>query len=229
MEQLWNGFFLDIPPGTFPLSTDSMVLSGFVRFPRKAHILDLGAGCSTLGHLLCARDSSCTVVGLEQDMHAHQAALSNIQRNSLEQRLSSICGDIRNIPALFSPGSFQCCISNPPYYSGGPASQATPLARREDCCTMEDLFRAAAWALRFGGDFFLVHKPERLAEAISTASRFQMEAKRLCLVHHRKNGPVTLILLAFRKGGKPGLILEELNLWNENGEPTEAYRELYHL
>ena len=49
METLPNGFTLEIPQGVFPLSTDSMVLSAFVRLPKNARILDLGSGCGTLG------------------------------------------------------------------------------------------------------------------------------------------------------------------------------------
>ena len=229
MEQLFNGFTLELPPGTFPLSTDSMLLSGFVRLPKQATVLDLGSGCGTLGHLLCAGDPNCTVTGIELDEKAHLAALENIRRNGLEPRLSSICTDLRTIPQLIAPGSFHCCVSNPPYFSGGPASQTHRTARREDCCTLKELFTSAAWALRYGGDFFLVHRPERLAEAIACAADLQLEAKRLCLVRHKENGPITLILLSFRKGGKPGLQIEELCLFDSDNQPTQAYRELYHL
>ena len=229
MEQLFNGFTLELPPGTFPLSTDSMLLSGFVRLPKQATVLDLGSGCGTLGHLLCAGDPNCTVTGIELDKKAHLAALENIRRNGLELRLSSICADLRTIPQLIAPGSFHCCVSNPPYFSGGPASQTHRTARREDCCTLKELFTSAAWALRYGGDFFLVHRPERLAEAIACAADLQLEAKRLCLVRHKENGPITLILLSFRKGGKPGLQIEELCLFDSDNQPTQAYRELYHL
>ena len=41
MEQLPNGFTLNLPEGAFPLSTDSMVLSHFVRLPKNARVLDL--------------------------------------------------------------------------------------------------------------------------------------------------------------------------------------------
>ena len=39
MEQLPNGFTLNLPEGAFPLSTDSMVLSHFVRLPKSARVL----------------------------------------------------------------------------------------------------------------------------------------------------------------------------------------------
>ncbi len=229
MEQLFGGYTLELAEGTFPLSTDSMVLSHFVRLPKNARVLDLGSGCGTLGILLCAKDPRCHVVGVEITEAAHEAAFLNIHRNNLESRCQSICTDLRQLPREFGPGTFSCCVSNPPYFSGGPASKSTPLARREDCCTPEDLFKAAGWALRYGGDFFLVHKPERLAQLIACGAANQLEAKRLTLIRHREGGPITLILLQLRKGGKPGLQLDEQCLFDSRNEPTSFYREVYHI
>lgn len=229
METLSNGFTLHIPAGAFPLSTDSMLLHDFVRLPRNAQVLDLGSGCATLGTLLCAKDAHCHVTGIELDRTAHEAALENIRRNALQERMNSICADLRTIPAGLTPGSFDCCVSNPPYYTGGPASNTTPLARRDDCCTTEDLFATAAKMLKFGGNFALVHKPERLAELCSCAGKWKLEPKRLCLVRHRPDRPVSLILLSCRKGGKAGLDWDEICLFDHNGNPTDYYRSLYHL
>ena len=229
MEFLYNGFCLDTPPGTFPLSTDSMLLSAFVRLPKNAQVLDLGAGCGTLGLLLCAKDDTCQVTGLEMDETAHLAALNNIARNALTGRLSSICCDLRTIPGNVKAGHFTTCVSNPPYFSSGPVSQATPLARHENTCSPNELFTAASHALRYGGDFYLVHKPERLAQLCACATTHQLEPKRLCLVRHREGGPIALILLACRKGGKPGLIIEELSLFDAGGNPTQAYKDIYHI
>ena len=226
MEHLPNGYTLSLAPGAFPLSTDSMVLAQFAHLPRNARTLDLGSGCGTLGLLLCARRKDCSVTGLELDPDVHTAAQDNILRNGLQTRMESICTDLRQLPPEFM-GRFDCCISNPPYFSGGPAAQRTPLARREDCCAPEDLFRAAAKALKYGGDFFLVHKPERMAELIARGSEVNLEAKRLLLLRHRQDGPITLICLQFRKGGKPGLKIEENSLYDCNHNPTAYYRSVY--
>ena len=228
MEQLPNGYLLQLAEGTFPLSTDSMVLSSFVRLPRKGRVMDLGAGCGTLGLLLCAVSDSCHVTGVELDRLAHETALKNIARNGLETRMESICCDLRQLPKEYT-GRFDCCVSNPPYFSGGPAALRTPLARREDCCSPAELFESAAKALKFGGDFFLVHKPERLAELIARGSEVNLEAKRLLLLRHKQDGPITLIFLQFRKGGKPGLIIEEASLFDTNNEPTAFYKSVYHI
>lgn len=228
MEQLPNGFTLSLSPDAFPLSTDSMVLAQFVRLPKNASVLDLGSGCGTLGLLLCSRDPHCHVTGVELSESAHLAALENIRRNGLSHRMESLRADLRQLSGCIAPGSVSCCVSNPPYFSGGPASRALPLARREDTCSPEELFRAAAWALKYGGDFFLVHRPERLAQLIATAAPHRLEAKRLLLLRHREDGPVTLVCLHFRKGGRPGLVWEEQSLHHPDGTPTPFCQTVYH-
>ena len=226
MEYIADHYTLDLTPG-FPLSTDSMVLQDFVKLPKNAAVLDLGSGCGTLGLLLCSRDGGCTVTGIELQEAAHAAAVENIARNGLEARLSSICADLRTMPV--EAGAYHVCVSNPPYFSGGAAHSKNPTARQEDTCTPKELFAAASRALRWGGDFFLVHKPERLAQLCFEASSHGLEPKRLRLVRHRPSSPVSLILLSCRRGGKPGLQWEELCLFNADGTPTADYRRIYHI
>ena len=167
--------------------------------------------------------------GFELTEHAHRAAQRNIRANGLQSRMESICADLRQIPEALPQGSFSLCVSNPPYFSGGPVSHRTPLARREDGCTLAELLKSAAWALKYGGDLYLVHRPERLGEIIALAAPFHLEAKRLGLLRHAEGQRPSLILLQLRKGGKPGLSWEEITLYDKSGIPTEEYRAIYHI
>lgn len=229
MEELFNGFTIEISPGAFPFSTDSVVLSGFARLPKNAKVLDLGSGCGTLGVLLCARDPHCQVTGIEIDPTAHETALKNAAANAIEDRLSSICTDLTAVSSFIAPGSFDCCISNPPYFSSGFRSKTAALTRHESTCNLEDVFSAAAWSLKYGGDFFLVHKPERLAELFAAGATHKLEPKRMLLLRHRPDAAVSLVVLQFKKSAKPGLIWEEAILHDTDGQPSKYYRELYHL
>ena len=185
METLFNGYTLEIAPGAFPLSTDSMALAAFTRLPRQARVLDLGSGCGTLGVLLCAKDNGCTVTGIELDETAHRMALKNSETNRLQNRLTSICGDFTAMTERELQTGFDVCVSNPPYFTAGFLSRSTPLARHEQACSLEDLMKSAACTLKFGGDFYLVHKPERLVEIFTAASNQKLEPKRLCLLRHK--------------------------------------------
>ena len=229
MEQFVNGLTLSLPHGVFPLSTDSMVLGDFLRLRANANVLDLGSGGGTLGILLCGKDSSCTVTGVELEELSHHAALENIQRNGLEHRLHSICADLRTVNRIFPSGSFQCCVSNPPYFTGGPAGGELSHARHTEHCSVPELFEAAAWALKYGGDLFLVHKPFYLAQLCACASAAGLEPKQLSLVRHSPDKACSMILLHCRKGANPGLQMDEICLFDRNSQPSTHYQRIYHL
>ena len=228
MEYLHNGFTLSLSQGAFPLSTDSIALAAFVKLKKNARVLDLGSGCGTLGLMLCARDATCHVTGIELDENAHNMALYNASVNNVSARLTSICADVKSISSQKGLSGFDCCISNPPYFSAGPQSTKSPLARRDDALPMEVLFLSASHTLRFGGDFYLVHRPELLGQICALGASHQMEAKNLCLLRHKEDGPISLILVHLRKGAKPGLKFQEEALHHADGSPTEYYRQLYH-
>lgn len=229
MEILQNGFTLELCEGAFPLSTDSMALAHFARLGKNARVLDLGSGCGTLGLMLCAKDSACYVTGVELSAQAHAMALANIRRNGLEHRMESICADLKTIPHSFPQGSFSVTVSNPPYFTQGALRSGQETARHEIQCSLEDVFAAAGWATKYGGDFYMVHKVSRLSELLAAGSRYGMECKRLCLLRHSPQTLPDVVLLAFRKGGKPGLTLEEICLRDANGAFSQAYRDIYHI
>ena len=229
MEYLQNGFILELSPGAFPLSTDSIALGSFVKLPKNAQVVDLGAGCGTLGLMLCARDSSCCVTGIELDETAHRMALQNAQTNGICHRLKSICADLTDRACLPPAGSADCVVSNPPYFSGGFVSKATPLARSQQACPLEAVFGAAAHCLRFGGELFMVHKPEQLGQLCALGIARRLEPKELLMLHHKEDGPCSLVLLRFRKGAKPGLTISQQTLFDRQGQTTAYYKDIYHL
>lgn len=227
-ESLWNG--IELLPGGFPLGTDSVVCADFARFPRHARVADLGCGGGAISLMLLASDSTLSVTGIELDADSAQLAEKNRLHNRLEDRFTVIPGDLRDIKALLPAGSFDCVISNPPYFpvGGGQPSAALAKARSEETCSLPQLLTAAGWLLRWGGRLVLVHRPERLADLICDMRAERLEPKRIRFVRHRAESPVNLVLLEARKGGKPGLTYEnDLILFSPHGESAE-YQRIYH-
>lgn len=231
VETLWNGITMEQADGSFRLGTDSVLLSQFLSVPQKAKIADLGAGCGTLGLLLCANDSSCSVTGVELDEKAHLAALGNIRCNALQERLISLHGDVREIRTLLPANSFDCVISNPPYFpeGSGKVSEQLAMARSEAFLPLDALCKAAAYLLPTGGRFALVHRPERLCDLICTLRENGLEPKRIQFVRHTAQSPVCLVLLEARRGGKSGLsYLPDFIEFTPDGAETADYRAAYH-
>lgn len=235
MDELLLGHIrMTIPARHFGVSTDSMALADFCRIARGSRVLDLGCGCGLVSLLLLGSDPSLTACGVELLPDAARQARENAAQNGLSAQFTVVCGDLREEHTAIAPGSFDCAVSNPPYYpprSGFVCADASLAAARSELhCSPDELCRAAARALRWGGRFFLVHKPERLADLICALRGAQLEPKRMQLVQHRASALPSLVLLEARRGGKPGLACEpNLILYDETGLPTAAYRRIYHL
>lgn len=231
LEELWNGVRMLQPESGFRLGTDSVLLAEFLSLPANARVADLGAGCGTLGLLLCARRSDCRVKGIELREDACKLAGENIRLNALQARLCVQQGDVRQISAMFPAGSFDCVVSNPPYFpvGSGKESRSAAIERTELCLTLEELCVAASWLLPSGGRFALVHRPERLCDIFCTLRANGMEPKRVRFVRHTAVSPVCLVLIEARRGGRPGLTYEpDFIEFHPDGTETEAYRAAYH-
>lgn len=231
-EWIWPGVRYRHAPGTFPLGTDAFALAGFAAPPPNGAVADLGCGCGVVGLLLAGRLPRLRVTGVELDPAAAAMAAENAARNAMEDRVQVLTGDLRQVRDLLPAGRLDYAVANPPYFPAGAGASAKGTARRlarsEEGCTLEDVCRAAAWLVRSGGGFALVHRPERLTDLLCTLRQTGFEPKRLRLVCHRPGQAASLVLAEGRRGGRPGLRLEpDLLLHDEQGRPTAAYHRLY--
>lgn len=233
-ELLFDRIRMKISDAQFRVSTDSMVLADFCRIRPGSRVLDLGCGCGTLGLLLLGADETLRVCGIEIQEAAARQARENAEENGVSDRFCVVCGDLRQAHAEIAPGGFDCVLSNPPYYppkSGHlHAQDSLCAARSEICCPFDALCAAAARALRWGGRFFLVHKPERLVDLMTGLRAARLEPKRIRFARHRAGSSVNLVLIESRLGGRPGLQYEpDLFLYEQTGALSAEGRRIYHL
>lgn len=230
--ELWAGGPLFAQAEHFRLGTDSVLLSDYVNIGSAGRGIDLGCASGAIGLLLLSRSERLHMTGLELLPEAAETARRNMEVNGLAGRSDIICGDIREHRKLFRPGSFDLVTANPPYFPLGSGavspSAARAGARSETDCSLEDICAAAAWLLRTGGSFTLVHKPERLSELFVLMSAHALEPKRLRLVCHRADKAPILALVEGRRGGKPGLKAEPILLLTDaDGGESEEYKRIY--
>ncbi|WP_295756708.1 tRNA1(Val) (adenine(37)-N6)-methyltransferase [uncultured Oscillibacter sp.] len=216
--------------GQHPPGLDSFLLASLPRLKPGWKVCDLGCGTGLLGLLLLQRRRELTVTGLDIQPEAVRLGKLAAAENRVEDRLFFRLEDLRKttLPA----GSFDLAVCNPPYFppSAGPLpkGEARRTARTEETCTLEDVCRAAGRLLRWGGAFCLVHKPERLTDLLCALRGEALEPKRLRLVSLRPERAPSLLLLEARRGGKPGLAVEEpLILENPDGSPTAELDRIY--
>ena len=233
-ETLGSGIRIRHPDGCFRMSTDSMLAADFLPLGPRDRVADLGCGSGNLAFLLAGREPEVRITGFELQTAAVQAAQSNVTENGLADRITIVQADLRRIREITPPGRFDAAVSNPPYFPVGSgraaASEAMHLARSEKVCSLRELCQAAAWLVRTGGSFTLVHKPERLCDLVWELRQAGLEPKRLRLVRHHAEAAVSLALLDSRRGGRPGLHIDpDFILFDAAGQPTADYRRAYHM
>lgn len=231
--ELWTGGPRFAQAEHFKLGTDCIVLSDFVNTAGAKKGIDLGCASGAIAMFLLCKSPKLHMTGLELQNNAVELAKDNMRINGFEERSEMLCGDIRCYKELFKSGSFDIVVSNPPYFPVGTGpvspSKARAAARGETDCTLDDICRAAAFLCRSGGSFSIVHKPERLSEAMCTMSKYSLEPKRLRMVCHRAESAPGLVLIEARRDGKPGLKIEpSLILRDENDKETEEAKRIYH-
>ena len=233
VDELWPNGPKFIRGGGFPLGTDAVLLAAFAGGVRAHRACDLGCGTGVIALLLAWNSPSLHVDGIEIQAGAAETARKNAEINGLSDRMNVITGDLREYRSLLPAGEYGLVAANPPYFPSGSGKQAATYelatARDERSCTLANVCEAAAYLTKWGGRFVMVHRPERLSEAMCAMSACGLEPKRLRMVQYSASSAPNLVLIEARRGGKPGLdILPPLVMTDGSGADTEEIKRIYH-
>ena len=206
--------------------TDALLLAAFAS-KRARRALELGCGTGIVSLLLAARERFTAIDALEvQPVYARLSA-RNVALNSLSERIRVIEGDVRDFPERKDTGAYDAVFSNPPYMktNAGAAceSREKEIARHEHFGTVRDFVACAARALKWGGTFYCVYRPDRLPELLLAAHEYGLAPKRLCFVSARPSLPPSILLLEARRGGKSELFVTPPLILTEEGADTPDY------
>ncbi len=211
---------------------DAVLLSGFAKVKKGGSLIDLGTGTGILPILLSAKTEGEHFTGLEIQHDSADMARRSVLHNALDARIDIIEGDIREVRTLFGAASFDTVVSNPPYMTGGHGivnpDAPKAVARHEILCTLSDVVAAAAYLLKEGGAFYMVHRPQRLPEIFEEMRNKKIEPKRMRLVYPNVLKEPDMVLLEGRKGGNRSLKCEKPLIINgEDGRYTGEITEVY--
>ena len=136
--------------------------------------------------------------------------------------------DIRDYKTFLEPESVDLVVANPPYRNSGDQRVIGTAACHEVTATLEDFFKAAAYAVRYRGRFALVQLPDRFSESMQLAFKYGLEPKRLQWVHANIEKPAWIFLMEMTKGGSYGLdVLAPLIMYQKDGSYTEQVKKYY--
>lgn len=227
-----NGYRIIQDPSRFCFGMDAVLLTGFAHARSTDTLLDLGTGTGIIPLLMEAKYHCAHLTGLEIQPESADMAARSVELNRLADKINIVTGDIKEADSLFASASFDCITCNPPYMIGqhGITNTDAPkaIARHEVLCTFEDVAAQTAKLLKPGGHFFLVHRPFRLAEILTTLVQYKLEPKRMQLVYPYVDKEPNMVLIEAVRGGRPRMSVEKpLIIFEKPGVYCPEITEIY--
>lgn len=218
----------------FCFGIDSILLSDFAKNIKKGtKVLDLGTGTGIIATLLCGKTELREIIGVEIQKEVFKMAQRSIQLNFLQDRFKIINEDILSLDKIFSNNTFDAIVTNPPYKKKNTGIQNQEvkkiISRHETTATLEDFIKISKKLLKDKGEFYMVHRPDRIVDILTFMRKYTIEPKIIRFVYGNKNSEPKLVLIKGVKNAKPFLkVQNNLYIYEENGEYTEEINKIYH-
>ena len=212
-EFLQNGIQVFQDDSLYCFTSDAILLSKFARVKKSDTVADFCAGSGIVGFNLYALNSNLidSVTLFELQKPLYELSLLSIKENKLEEKFTAINTRLQDIKSEFA-NKFSLTTCNPPYMAmdNGFTGDKNHIAicKAEVELKLEELIKAVAYCLKYGGRINLVHRADRLVEVITQMKKHGIEPKRLQFVTGGKKQPY-LFLMEGVKGGKSGLTVLE--------------------
>jgi tRNA1Val (adenine37-N6)-methyltransferase len=228
-----GGYKLIQPRYGYRFSIDAVLLAHFVDLKKIKQLVDLGCGNGVIPLLLSARSGNIKITGLEIQEAMVKRAQRSVEYNLLQKQVEIVRGDLQEIDKYFPAASIDLVLSNPPFWSSNEGhlskNPEEACARHEIAMDLNALIRAAAYLLRPGGSFCLIHRAERLTDIINTCTVNKLLPVRLRTVHSFWQEEAKLILLEAQKRKQGRLkLLPPLVIYNKPGEYSEEINRFYY-
>lgn len=221
-----KGLYILQKKDAFRFGMDAVLLSSFVSAKKHQRILDLGTGTGIIPILLAAKTDAEWITGLEIQPEIAAMAKRSVDGNGLNNRVDIVEGDIKDVGTLLGPATYDVVVTNPPYTRVGSGLlnpvESKAIARHEISCTLEDVLVNGASMLKPQGNFFMVHRPDRLTDVLEGMRKVRVEPKFLCMVCPREGDAPSLFLVKGSKNGNPGIkIMPNLVIYDKEGQYTK--------
>ena len=217
----------------FCFGIDSVLLSDFAKNIRNnSKVIDLGTGTGIINILLSGKTKADEFVGVEIQDEVADMAKRSVELNNLQNKIKIINDNILNLKNIYPLKSFDAVVSNPPYkkINTGLVNEENKklISRHEITAKLEDFIHIASYLLKDYGEFYMVHRPDRLVDIFDAMRKEKIEPKLIKFVYPNKTKKTNLVLIKGVKNGNPFLEFENnLYVYNEDGSYTDEILKIY--
>ena len=221
----------------FCFGMDSILLSDFSKdIKRNSVVVDLGAGTGVISILLSGKTEAKKIICVEKQKEMAEIIQRNIQMNNLEKKLELINEDILKLGDKIKEASIDTVVTNPPYrkQNTGIENQNIQkyISKFETTATLQNFISISKRILKDKGQFFMVHRPDRLVDIIEIMRKEKIEPKRIQFVYSQIEGDkdAKLVLIEGIKNAKPFLKVEKnIYVYDKKGEYTKQIKQIYNI
>ena len=217
----------------FCFGMDSVLLSDFAKnIKNNSTVLDLGTGTGIIPILLCGKTNLRKVVGIEIQQDVANMAKRSSQLNNLQDRFEVVNTNIIDLKNIYEKQSFDVIVTNPPYKKENTGivneEEKKLISRHEILAKLEDYIKVSNKLLKDKGEFYMVHRPDRLVDIMAYMRQYRIEPKEIRFVCSHENESPKLVLIKGVKNGKSFLKFKpNLYIYDKNGNYTEEIYEIY--
>lgn len=213
----------------YAFTQDSVFLVNTANITKNDRVLDLGCGTGVLSTIASIKYNAKEVVGIDVQSRLVSLATKSAKINNLQDRLTFINADVKDIRDVVESESFDKVLCNPPYFANTTNREimGREISRTESSATLQDFVKAASYALKFGGELHLVIKVDRLASAYSYLVKYNLSPKHTTFVYPTFQKGIDVCLIRAKKGAKEGMSTSTLIVMDDDGNYTEQYTRLY--
>ena len=227
-----NGLMLIQKQSGFRFGVDAVLLSDFANVKKKHRVLDLCTGTGIVTFLVYGKYSPKEVWGVEIQEDMVEMANRSSQLNKTYDIVKFKCADLKDKKLVNELGRFDVVTVNPPYKLNNAGilnpNDKLAIARHEILCNLEDVIVSARRLLADNGRMFIVHRPERLADIFGLMRKYNIEPKRVKMIHpNAKKAPNIVLVEGQRDGGAFLKWDEPLYVYDENGNYSKEIDKIY--
>lgn len=217
----------------FCFGIDSVLLSDFAKnIKNNSTVLDLGTGTGIISILLCGKTKLKKITGIEIQKEVCEMAGRSIKLNDLADRFEVLNENILNLNNIFEKNSIDVIVTNPPYKKKNSGitneNEKKLISRHEVTADLEDFIKISKDLLKDKGEFYMVHRPERLVDILGLMRKYKIEPKLLTMVYSNVDSEPKMILIKGIKNAKPFLeVTKNLYIYNKDGKYTKEVMKIY--
>ena len=217
----------------FCFGIDSILLSDYAKNIKPGtKVIDIGTGTGIIGILLCEKSKAAHITGIEIQAEVADMAKRSINLNGLEEKFDIKNINIKDVFEEIEPNTIDVVVTNPPYMKANTGAKNIEkkklISRHEIECNLEDIIRISYKLLKSKGEFYMVHRAERIVDIMYMLRKYRIEPKTIRFVHPKKEREPNLILIKCVKDGGSGLKIETpLIVYDDNGNYTDEIYKIY--